>query len=363
MGKFDKQFEQEMKQQRPVSEKTRAALDSIYLELSPSTAQSANRFKWFSKSRKLVLAATVVLIAGSLALVSYTPLNDAVSKLLGFDWFSSKTLSDANFISKQTAIFTDQETTIKLEEVFSDQTQVGLHFTIKLPEKSPLMAKNMSEYILNFALYNGDGTLLADANSGLNNDDQDSLMTGTYKFISQKAANANTINLTVLLHGDLKADVPELKNASVKITGISAKDERANQEGFNKAEDNSIKGHWNLPIDSQMVKALPVIDFENAAAASDISVISAKAYPSSFVLTMKYTDTLQEMLKRNDSGVFTLSGSNNDGSFTYNLMQIDTQQQAGETVKILVFEYGGYDAFNSVSVQLSDVDTLILREK
>lgn len=77
---------------------------------------------------------------------------------------------------------------------------------------------------------------------------------------------------------------------------------------------------------------------------------------------MAYTETLQEILKESDPSTITLTGSNNEGSFSYNLSQMDTQQQDGETVKILVFEYGGYDDFDSVSIELSDTTALILEK-
>ena len=92
-------------------------------------------------------------------------------------------------------------------------------------------------------------------------------------------------------------------------------------------------------------------------------MISAQAYPSSFTLTMAYTETLQKILKESDPSTITLTGSNTEGSFSYSLSQMDTQQQDGETVKIFVFEYGGYDGFDSVSVELSDKSKLILERK
>ena len=114
MEKFNQQFEQEMKQQRPVSEMTRKALDFAYLEITSTDSQTARTSKRTLKIRELLLAAIVFLIVGGFTLLSYSPLNDAVSKWLSFDWLSSKTLSDANFVSKQTAVFTDQEVTINL---------------------------------------------------------------------------------------------------------------------------------------------------------------------------------------------------------------------------------------------------------
>lgn len=362
MEKFNQQFEQEMKQQRPVSEMTRKALDSAYLEITSTDSQTARTSKQTLKIRKLLLAAIVFLIVGGFTLLSYSPLNDAVSKWLSFDWLSSKTLSDANFVSKQTAVFTDQEVMINLEEVFADQTQIGLQFTVQLPANSSLLSKEMSEYILNFALYNGDGTLLADANSGLMNDGKKALMTGSYSFESQKNLTAKTIDLTVLLHGNLNEKLPELNDAIVKITGISAKPQEGNQEGFHQLKETSIKGQWNLPIESKAIKSFPVLEFKNISEIQGLTVISAQAYPSSFTLTMAYTETLQKILRESDSSTITLTGSNNEGSFSYSLSQMDTQQQDGETVKILVFEYGGYDDFHSVSIELSDTTALILEK-
>src|SRR5699024_4682913 len=151
----------------------------------------------------------------------------------------------------------------------------------------------------------------------LNKDRQDSVITGPYSFKSQVDRDANTIDLTVILHGGINEKIPELKNASVKVTRISAIKEESNSKGFSQQKDNSIKGTWSLPIDSKMIRTFPILNFKNITETPGISVVSAYAHSSSFALTLEYTETLQDILKKGDPSAITLTGNNDKRSYSY----------------------------------------------
>ncbi|MFZ8766018.1 hypothetical protein [Enterococcus diestrammenae] len=354
MKEFEQAFKDELKDEQPITEGTRIAIDQTYAKI----LSSQPKYKPIMKQTKMIMIAIVVLSLGVLGSLTFSPLSDAFSKLLSLGNFTSQSLLDSNFVNPQSGIANSSSVKISLDEIYADQNQIGLHLTATLPDKSLLLSKEMDDYSLKFALVNGDGTVVADINSGLGEDD----LLGTVSYQVNPDRDENLIEFAYQLTAKEDGTLPSLKNARIKVIQISA-NQREIKPGKSQNKIQKIDGTWSIDIKSDDIRQFePVQYVSDPSAMNKLDVVSAVAYPSSFIIYIKNNDKLEQYFESDfDDSIPMIHVQKNDRSYSYRLLQASSESE--DTLYKLRFEYGGYDEFSNISVSLPSGDRIELVRK
>lgn len=335
MKDFEEELNKTMKETQSVSQEARQAFDTAYQKISQEKKRVHPKKK---KILPFIVFAAILLLGLSLA---FTPIGKAVTNFLHLGQFTSKTLQDKGFVTQQSTKAINEDIEIKLNEVYADQNEIGLHFTIEVPKNSKFTDKTLDNYGVNFALKNGDGRYLVDLKSGLSESHENLNLFHSIVPDSHFDHSTNQLELTYRLRAS-DGNVPALENAVIVINRLTAMYPMDDSPGSHEGKEGKIfeelQGMWELPIDTSKIKSFDALDF----APTDPSwseIVSGLVYPNSFVMTTS-DKRFNELVDIDD---IWLQATINGQEERYLLRELSTDEKDGEQYYQVVFDYPGYD--------------------
>ncbi|MFD2307776.1 DUF4179 domain-containing protein [Enterococcus termitis] len=354
MNNFEKELQETLQETQAVSKEARQAFDMAYQKIS----QEKKRVK--PKKKRifpLVIVAAILLLGFSLA---FTPIGKAVTNFLRLDQFTSKSLRNDGFITKQSTKAVNEEIEIKLNEVYADQNEIGLHFTIQFPKQSKFTDKTLEYYGINFALKNGDGRYLVDFKSGLSEVQENLNLFSSIVPDSHFDHSTNQLELTYRLKASA-GDVPPLENAVVVITRLTAMYPIDDTPGFHEGKEGEtfekLEGLWELPIDTSKIKSFDALEFTPTDPARS-ETVSGLVYPNSFVLTTS-DDKFTAMIDPDD---IWLQAVINGQEERYLAREFSSVEEDGKEYYQIIFDYPGYDQADLLTFHFGDTEIEFKRQ-
>ncbi|MBO0441462.1 DUF4179 domain-containing protein [Candidatus Enterococcus ikei] len=335
MKDFEEELNKTMQETQSVSQEARQAFDTAYKEISQEKKRVHPKKK---KILSFIVLAAILLLGLSLA---FTPIGKAVTNFLHLGQFTSKTLQEKGFVTQQSTKAKNEDIEIKLNEVYADQNEIGLHFTIEVPKNSKFTDKTLDNYGVNFALKNGDGRYLVDLKSGLSESHENLNLFHSIVPDSHFDHSTNQLELTYRLRAS-DGNVPALENAVIVINRLTAMYPMDDSPGSHEGKEGKIfeelQGMWELPIDTSKIKSFDALDF----APTDPSwseIMRGLVYPNSFVLTTS-DKRFNELVDIDD---IWLQATINGQEERYLLRELSTDEKDGKQYYQVVFDYPGYD--------------------
>lgn len=353
MKNFNDFFGKGIKKERSISQEAREGLDEAYRQLAQKKHPAKQKKRW----RRGGLLAAALLLVG-IFLFEHTPIGEAITNLLRFDQFTSKTLTTGGFVTQQSVSANSEQSTIRLQEVYADQNSIGLHFSLELTEAKILPLDETLQYGLHFALINGDGVCLVDNNSGLQDLRLSELSPTAISEKQQVDRRTRTVELTYRISISA-AKMPKLTDAEVRVTQITATPAPTAAAGLQKDSVQSIFGKWRLPIDSANRRTFDPIVFE-AAEGTAVEVLRATAYPSSFVLELANTKRLKKLYPKDS---LQLIAKENGAKKSYRWHSTTLEKKNGKEYLRITFDYSAYDQYRSLTIPLADGAQITLTQK
>ena len=351
MSDFEKEFEKLMKKHHPVSQTSRKAFDDTYKLIGMEQRKK-------EKKRKLILrwlTAACFFVAASAGLLLFTPMGQAVGDFLRFNHFHSETLRDEHFVTAQNSKERQSNTEISLKEVYMDQKEIGIHFSIDLPKDSKLIDKNIHEYGLNFALKNGDGSYLFDNRRDQTTSEKFSAIASSYTKDQYLNKADHTLEISYKLVYNEGQTLPKLENAKIEVTRISGMHDRPQKQGFSQVDITELNGKWNLPIDTSKIQEFPLLEFEVKDDRS-LGIRKAMVYPTKFVLQFDDFEKFASQVKSSKGYLDAKLCTNLNGEVQrYDLKKIEGNDSAHQ-VKQWIFDYDGYDQSDTLTLQIGDTN-------
>ncbi|OJG91537.1 hypothetical protein RV15_GL000623 [Enterococcus silesiacus] len=354
MKDFEEELNKTMQETQALSPEARQAFDTAYKKISQETKRVHPKKK---KILPFVVLAAILLLGFSLV---FTPIGKAVTNFLHLGQFTSKTLRDKGFVTQQSTKAINEDIEIKLNEVYADQNEIGLHFMIEVPKKSKFTDKTLDNYGINFALKNGDGRYLVDLKSGLSESHENLNLFNSIVSDSHFDHSTNQLELTYRLRAS-DGNVPALENAVIVINRLTAMYSMNDSSGVHEGKEGKIfeelQGMWELPIDTSKSKSFDALDF----APTDplwSEIASGLVYPNSFVLTTS-DKRFNELVDIDD---IWLQATINGQEERYLLRELSADEKDGKQYYQVIFDYPGYDQADLLLIHYGNTEVEFKRQ-
>lgn len=338
--KFEKELKGLKKEEMKLPDTVRNKLDIAYEEIK--TSKSVNRT---IKRSPMFLPISVIVL---LMIIGISPITQAVSNYLKFGTFFSEKLTKENFVAKENRHSENNGIRIKLEESYMDQKQLGLHFSIQLPENSKLLSSKISYYSLGFTIKDNDNRTII-----FSNDSHKSSMVGTYTQNQYLDKKNNTVEMTYLLNNYqsefLSSDEQVIE--ITKLTGTVQGNSKKVKHGFSNVTTVSTEGKWTLPLKASNIEKFKGISYTGTIKESGQGV-TGEAFPTMFKIE---TEPLE--LAKNTTDIKLIS-DNQGKRKEYTLLS--SSQENGKL--IWYFDYSDYDEADEVQLQIKGSDVVILNK-
>lgn len=285
MKKFEEELRENMTQERPISTLARKSMDDAYAQIRQQQVVKPKK----KRGRGLLLAAVILL--GFSGLMVFTPAGKAMGNFLRFGQFSSKTLQDSGFVTEQDAVAEDQEITVHLKEIYTDELETGIHLQLDLPKNEKLLTEDLEYYEAKFAIKNNAGQFIVDFNTGLSEGQEKLGEIRSISFEDRVDKENGRIDLLITC-GSLVENLQMLEGAELIVTKIDASyPHKEHKPGLRKIKMEAIEGNWVMPIKNEMLKHYDPISFvpEDPSLAA---VCWGTVYPTSFVLNIDQNSEL-----------------------------------------------------------------------
>lgn len=306
---------------------------------------------------KLKYIYPLIAVFSCIIIISMTPLGLAAVNLLRFGDFTSDNLKQNQFISKTFASDVDQNIQIQLQEHYFDNNALGLHFSIKLPRDSNLLASDIEEYILTFAISNEEDQTIINFNMD-DLDVLDNIQSTSVDYAIDR--ETNTLEMTYRLQAKEKGNLFEVENATLSIGSIKGIKNQGNTQGENHLSVEEVKGDWRFPIDLTTKEFDPIKFLPSEG--KTYGVNGAIAYPTSFIVNLS-KDGFEQLAEQQENGTFQLKVINGEKKQTYEAKNTKINHQNNQDFFEITFEYSGYDQFSEVIFVINNKEEVLLKSK
>lgn len=211
MEKFERELKKELQKEREISSESRQVFNEAYEKISQIKRKHKKKriFSW------LIIAAVIFFV------ISFMPISNAVNNFFRLRQFTSENLKEQGVIVKQEVESKNQNMMISLKEVYATKNEIGIHVQIKLPKNSILQDKEERDYLMYFAIKNGDERYLADFKTNLSENKKVVAYPEVIMPNSYFDRETNTIDLEYSLEYEGE-NLPILDNAVIEITQIQS---------------------------------------------------------------------------------------------------------------------------------------------
>ena len=299
----------------------------------------------------------LIAVFSCIVIISMTPLGLAAVNLLRFGDFTSNNLKQSQFINRAFSSDIDQNIHIQLQEHYFDNNALGLHFSIKLSRDSKLLASDIEEYDLTFAISNKENQTIINFNM----DDRDVL--DNIQSVNVDHAidrETNTLEMTYRLRAKETGELFDIKDATLTIGSISGVKNRVRTPGESHLSIEEIKGDWTFPIDLTTKEFDPIEFFSSEE--QSYGVHSAIAYPTSFIVHLS-KDGFEQFSSQQENGTFQLKVINGEKQQTYEPKTTKINHQNNQEFFEMTFEYSGYDQLSEVTLVINNKEEILLSKK
>lgn len=353
MEKFEKEMADWMKEEQEIPAGVRSRLDETYKEILSDTPIVKRKRGRVTKG--LLLAAISMLSLA--AVLTFTDVEQALSSFLGFTQFTSEKVQESGFVSKQAATAEEEHTKVSLNEIYNDQNEIGVSLTVDLEADSPLLDESLDNYSFSMAVQDKQNNFIYDLNSGLRENGEAVLSTGTGRLEVSKSEEKHQLNILFKMGNDSGKNV-DLNDGKVTVTSISAFEE-AGEPGFHtKDELNTadISGKWVLPITNKEFVSFKPVYFKPKDKTYKDAIV-AEASPTTLVVKIKNSE-IEKIRGTGDPMDVTII----DESKRYPRKEGFETEINGEKIQQYNFGYGGYDSESELTFSLRG-NTYILEKE
>lgn len=346
----EEKFREHLQRKETISPKVRKKLNETYESILLDKVERKKGFKpeyLFS----LVIVMLVVL------LFSVTPLGEATMNLLRFGYFTSETLNENGFVTKGIEYSEDQDILIGVEEFYTDQNALGIHFSIEFPKESKFLNEDLEQYVLKFIVKDEkSGEVFIDFLGEEQTEATTNFEQTIYSSQFMDRTN-NRLDIDYRVHFHNAGSFPKLNDIVVEISGISAIYRNSVTYGESQVKGESLKGNWQIPVHLSQITEFPTIEFESSTSDS-IHITEAIAYPTTFTVKIP----IDEMEKfPTYSGENTIQLKANDRLYPYR--KADIIDDNTDKYLELTFDYSGYDQFSEIYIVIDHVEEIRLMSK
>ncbi|MFV0560154.1 MAG: hypothetical protein ACK5NA_05510 [Enterococcus sp.] len=344
MNRFENQLKQLSKEKIIIPRTIRKCLDDTYLQISKKENKHKSLNSIFIKSGLLILS--------SLFLITLTPIGQTLSNYLQFYQFHSNTLKKGQFVSSQKNQAIASNTKIKIEEVYSDQKQLGIHFSVVFPSTSKLLNDELTDYQLGFTLKEKNKTIF----SNLNRDQTtySNTLFEIYTTNQQFDPTTKTLDITYFLTS-YDNEIPSFTDLNLVVQDINGWKKSDSSPGLHTTTINQhLTDTWKLAIDSNKIKKFSPLSFIGTLNHPS-QQLNALAYPTMFVIK-----NIPIEVAKNTTDTYLL-GVVNGKKERYKLRYSSLNGKKVEWT----FDYNGYDQLDSLYLEVDGkvLSTITKKEK
>ncbi|MHC5228964.1 DUF4179 domain-containing protein [Enterococcus sp. LJL99] len=349
MEKFEVKLKKELQKEREISHESRLALNEAYGKINQMKRKHRKKriLPW------LIIAAVISLV------IAFTPISNAMSNFFRFGKFTSENLKEQGVIVEQNVESKNQELTVSLKEVYATKNELGIHVQIKLPKNSILQSKEERDYLMYFAIKNGDGTYLADFKTNLSENKEIAAFPHVIRPTSYFDKEANTIDLEYGLEYEGE-NLPILENAVIEITQIQSMnkipiDPQATGEQVLDFDVQSVSGEWELPIETSDIKQFNEVSFLPTDDEWK-GKVEGTELPTSFIVTFS-EEEVPDMNHRIDENFISVTIDGREEQFVSKMFTDVTKD--GKNYHQMTFDYNAYNITDKVTIHLGATEIVL----
>ena len=358
MDRFDEKIKKAVTKTDDIPPLIRQSLDSTYAKIKHNKELKKKKI-----NLRIIYYSSAVVTICVLFLVTYaTPAGTAMRNFLHFGQFTSEKLLRSDFVASQDTEDTDKGITVRLNEIYFDQNEIGISLSAEVPENSELLTLESNEdvyikYAIKFAIVDKQQNILFDFNSGSAPKNSKSAIE-SYTMENRLDKSNRVIDFAI--QGTMQDDGLDLQKkmqgAKLVVTTISAikmanepRSETAKQLNLTGNDVTEETGHWKLPIQNMPQQTLPTLEFK-AKDKNLKSEIFAEATPTTLKLYLKMGEAAK--IKMNSAGI-TLS-SDQEAKQSFDQKKGDMIKLNGQKYYVATFMYPEYDTHRSVFIHIED---------
>lgn len=359
MSKFDPIFEPMLENQRPISNEARHSMDQAYAAILNGKVRKKRNFHQKAILRSVTIAAmALVIVAVSL---NFSTISEAFGSFFRFDQFTSAKLKKTGFVKTPDVSDTDQEIKITVNEVYTDQKQMGIHLTISLPEKSKLADEKYNLYSINFAVLDKSDVIQMDFNSGLEGERAAFNQRDSYTADAYFDAKNNRIEMVYTY--DFGNDKPENTDLNkIVVSKITASNEGSDEPGYHKLKEGTdydvVEGKWSVALgDIKVDKFTGIKYFPDEQWKGDMY---GEATPTTFSMKIKKATADQDS---NFARIQSVSVLQDGVEQSYSARMHDTEFVDGEEYYRTTFDYQGYDTADVITYHVGELSFELIKSE